>query len=390
MNELTAFEFTSLTGYTRTMAHKIFFSIIPFIIVTLCLFAIASLTILRAGLAFGVIQAGLGYNTILWLSILAPILIIITMVLGRRIHSKLISVTNLIGVLWLPFLMYFFFGAVILSVIYNLKIRLGYEINMTTLSWIVISLSTAAIIYGIVNATFIRITKRTVESKALSKNWQGKNIVLVSDLHIGTVRGAHFMQKVVKKINSLNPGMVIIAGDIIDGPVFDYEKGLSPLKNLKSTHGIFYTPGNHEQYNLEPGKWMSILKSLITPLVDSRIEVNGTQIIGLDYSMEKGDATRDRLKKTGYIKENPSIIILHDPKNVPALREDNPSLIVSGHTHAGQFFPITILVKSMYKKLTYGLTKVGETTNITSSGVGTSTSPLRIGTNPEIVLIQIK
>jgi predicted MPP superfamily phosphohydrolase len=235
-----------------------------------------------------------------------------------------------------------------------------------------------------------RIVTYDIDSPALSKQWAGKNIVLVSDTHLGVVRSGKFMKKVVGKINEQKPDVVFIAGDIIDGPVFNYQKGLSPLKDIKSTFGIFYTPGNHEGYNPEPEKFYPIVKALTTTVIDSKTEVNGTAIVGLDYRRETVEATAERLKDTGFRADVPTIALLHDPTNVTTLMDAGVSLVLSGHTHCGQFFPINLVVRGIYKEYTYGVNVRGNSTAVTTCGVGTAMSPLRLGTNPEIVVLHIK
>ncbi len=159
---------------------------------------------------------------------------------------------------------------------------------------------------------------------------------------------------------------------------------------MKSTYGTYFTPGNHEKFNREPNIWEPILKSHVTVLADEKTEINGTQIIGLDFKNEKMDETKIRMEKIGYEKNKPSIVLLHDPKNTPVLAQMGTSLILSGHTHLGQFWPLNLLVKAMYKKFAYGMVKTGGTISITSSGIGTAMSPIRLLTKSEIVVIKIK
>ena len=184
--------------------------------------------------------------------------------------------------------------------------------------------------------------------------------------------------------------MVIIAGDIIDGPSFDYEKGLAPLKNMHAPDGVIYTPGNHEGYNRELEKFYPVVESLTTMLRDKIKIVHGTQIVGLDFAHESAEETKKHLEKIGFDQNMPSIVIMHDPTHTAALQEKNVSLVVSGHTHKGQFFPFTLIMKSLYKEFAYGKNVKGKTTSITTSGIGTMMSPIRIGSNPEIVVLSFK
>lgn len=323
-----------------------------------------------------------------------PVVLMITMVIGNVVFSSINNFFYLISVTWLPILIYFFMSAVVLSTINLIGISTGHTISMFPFAIGAIVISLGATAFGIINATIPRVVTYEVHSPALSEKWSGKNIVLISDTHLGVVRSGSFMKKVVKKINEQKPDLVLIAGDAIDGPVFDYEKGFAPLKDIVSTFGTVYTPGNHEAYNREPEKFYPIIRGLTTTLVDSKVEINGTTIVGLDFANESVDATQERLAKTGFEKNAPSIALLHDPRNTDALLDAGVSLVVSGHTHCGQFFPMTLVVKSIYKIHTYGVVdrvangKSG--VSITTCGVGTAMSPLRLGTNPEVVVIHIK
>jgi len=364
-----------------------------FLIPFLALIALTSFVIFKVGVVFGILRTPLARHIVGWIFTLLPVVLMVTMVIGNKYYSIINSFLYDIAVTWLPILIYLFLGAVLLSLINLVAVWTGHPINMFPLSVVVIVISFGATLFGIINATMPRIVSYDINSPTLSPMWSGKNIVLVSDTHLGVVRSSHFMQKVVNKINGQNPDLVLIAGDIIDGPVFNYAKGLAPLANIKSTFGVVYTPGNHEAYNREPEKFYPIVKLLTTTLVDSKTELNGTNIIGLDYKPESFEATVARLGNVGFDKNVPTIALLHDPKNTDALLAAGVSLVVSGHTHCGQFFPINLLVKRIYKKHTYGVfeqDKNGGGVSVTTCGVGTAMSPLRLGTNPEIVVLHIK
>ncbi len=367
-----------------------------FLLITLLsLIAGSSLLIFKSGITFNVIRGPLAQQIMKWVFILMPIILIATMTIGRNFYSDLNSFFYIISATWLPVLIYLSLGSILLWLIKFLAASFGFvgnsAINMFPLALGATIISFGAIIFGIINAGMPRIVTHEINSPELSKNWAGKNIVLISDTHLGVVRSEKFMQKVVKKINETRPDLVLIAGDIIDGPTFDYKKGLSPLRNIQSTFGTIYTPGNHESYNPDPEIFYPIVKDLTTTLIDSKTEINGTDIIGIDFGNESFENTKARLEKSGFDGKIPSIAILHDPKNINALLDAGVSLVVSGHTHCGQFWPMTLVVKSIYGKYTHGVVEnnLGGV-SVTTCGVGTAMSPLRIGTNPEIVVLHIK
>lgn len=359
---------------------------LPFLV----LIAIASVTIFKSAAAYGLLSNMVSRRIFLWMLISLPIVLIITMAIGAKVYSAINSIVYVIAATWLAVLLYLFMAAVVLAIVNLIAVWMGFPINMYLFAIGALVIVLGATAYGIVNATQPRIVEYTIDAPALRADWSGKNIILVSDPHLGVVRSESFMQKVVDKINAQNPDIVLIAGDIIDGPVFDYAKGLAPLTEIHAPDGVIYTPGNHEGYNTKPEKFFPIVKALTTTLIDRRIRIRNTDIIGLDYKMESSADTMARLTASGFTPGEPTIVIMHDPKNTEALREAGVSLVVSGHTHCGQFFPLNLVVKSIYKEFTYGVTKKDATYSITTCGVGTAMSPLRLGTNPEIVVIHIK
>jgi predicted MPP superfamily phosphohydrolase len=321
------------------------------------------------------------------LFIVLPLSLLCTAIATRKIHNRLLSFLYIIGALWFPLLIYLFMAAVVVSLLILIS-SFGIEIPVTLCAQILTIVSCGALVWGVINSYCIRITKYVVTSKELADRWGSKKIILFSDTHIGIVRGARFMKKVVQMIQNLSGDLVFLAGDVIDGPVFDYVKGLAPLGDISAP--LIYTPGNHEGYNQEPEKFYPVIEALTQTLVDKKITLYDTQIIGLTYQHETDEETRERLYRSGYDQHTPSIVIMHDPTHSRVLENENVSLIVSGHTHKGQFFPATLFMKRLYKEFAYGINIKGKTTAITTSGVGTTLAPLRLGSNPEIVVISFK
>ena len=354
-------------------------------IVIICIITMMSYVVWYTGVTAGLVTRA-SFPWVFAFLIIFPLILIATSIYSRVGYNRIVSVLYTISTLWFPTIIYLFIGSCILAVLsFGSHINLSVDLHMSALC--ILGVIVVALVYGVWNANCIRIKKYTINSKELAPNWRDKKIVLFSDVHIGIVRGAQFMEKIVAMINDLKPDLVILAGDVIDGPIFDYKKGLSPLSGIVSKEGIIYTPGNHEEYNREPEKFYPILESLTTMLVDKKIIMHNTQIIGLQYAHELQEATANRLEGTGFDPNIPSIVILHDPTNTAAVQRAGVSLVVSGHTHNGQFFPSTLLMRSMYKEFAYGKNVKGKTTSITTAGVGTTMPPFRLGANPEIVVL---
>jgi predicted MPP superfamily phosphohydrolase len=205
------------------------------------------------------------------------------------------------------------------------------------------------------------------------------------------MRKDKYLKNIISKIEIEKPDVVFILGDLIDGSVIPYDKWLNEFSSLKSEFGNIYVEGNHEKYSQEYNTFKSAIPESLINLTNKKVIINNTQIIGLDYI--QGESLTNitaELKSLNYDATVPSIILIHDPKNVANLSTEKVSLVLSGHTHGGQLFPFTILLKSLYKKYIHGVTYTESTASVTSSGVGTSIIPLRVGTTPEIIVLTIK
>lgn len=318
-----------------------------------------------------------------------PIILIGLMTISNIVYVGWLREIYFITMLWLPFLTYLF----IASIVFRIYIVAGpvTQIIPTQIVALCLALLVCSVmIFGVWRATHYKIVTQTITAPTLRELWSDKKIVLFSDSHIGLARGKHFMQTIATTITNLSPDIVFIAGDLIDGPVFPYERDLSPLQNIKSTYGTYYTAGNHDEYNREQQQYQQALEQYVTILNDKRIIVNNTQIVGILFASETLEATKNRLESTGFDKTIPSIALLHDPKNTQTLVDAGVSLSLSGHTHGGQFWPFSILLQSMYRDLTKGITYRGEHAHVTTVGVGTWGPLFRLGTVPEIVVLKIQ
>ena len=245
-------------------------------------------------------------------------------------------------------------------------------------------------IYGVINSFDVKVTKYTVAINNLPEVWNNKNIVMFSDTHFGSIRNLSFAKKLVGKINEQNPEIVIIAGDYYDGPPTNNKEVAESLKGLKTQKGIYFAPGNHEDYG-NISEFSSALSSAgVVVVSNKKVEVAGLTIVGLDYQTGSNIEMLSKiLSSLNISKDQPKILIKHAPSNLSEVEKQGYDLVLSGHVHNGQIWPGPWLARKIFKEFSYGLNYFNKMAVITSSGAGTWGPPQRVGTKSEIVLIHL-
>ena len=246
-------------------------------------------------------------------------------------------------------------------------------------------------LYGVFNASWTRITRTTVKLANLPEAWRGRRAALISDLHLGHVRNESFLRRMVAKIVKEDPDLIFIAGDLFDGTAIDAGRAAEPLNELTAPHGVYFVAGNHEQFADDSKYLRAIAAAGVRVLSNEKVEADGLQIIGVPYRT----ATRDGhlasvLHGIGVDRDRASILLTHAPDRPEVAEAAGVSLQLSGHTHVGQFIPWNWMARRIYRQFVYGLSRIGEMQVFTSSGAGTWGPPLRLGSNPEIVMIEFE
>lgn len=248
-----------------------------------------------------------------------------------------------------------------------------------------------ASLYGVVNAAAIRVRRVTVKLPGLPASWHGRVAALVTDAHLGHIKGYRFLTRLVGMLRQLKADVVFISGDLFDGTKVDAGRLVSPWKQLSPRFGSYFVTGNHEEFS-DPRKYLeAIEKSGIHVLHNEKVNLDGLQVFGVPYS-EAGDAKHFQtiLENADLDRDRASVLLAHVPQGLPIAEKQGISLQLSGHTHGGQMFPFTWFTSRIFGEYTYGLKKFGDLFVYTSSGAGTWGPPMRVLTQPEIVLISFE
>jgi predicted MPP superfamily phosphohydrolase len=240
------------------------------------------------------------------------------------------------------------------------------------------------------------IVKVSIPITDLPLNFQGLKIIQISDVHVGQTIKAGFVKTIVDLSNAQNPDLVMLTGDFVDGSYFQLEKDVSYFKNLKSKLGVFYVPGNHEYYwNLD--EWVNVFTKLgATALLNTHVIIkkNNDELViaGVhDYSASRVNEkyiSSPMRSIEGAPKHLKKILLAHQPKSAYEAEASGFDLQLSGHSHAGQFFPSSILIY-FFQPFVKGLYRYKKLWLYVNRGTGYWGPPNRMGVPSEITLIEL-
>ena len=292
---------------------------------------------------------------------------------------------------WMGLLSFLFLAAVSSCIILGVARLTGLDINFHRTVELLFGAAVVAGIYGVFNASWTRITRTTVRLANLPAAWRGRTAALISDVHLGHVRNGSFLRRLVAKISREKPDAIFVAGDLYDGTAIDARRAAEPLNKLVAPHGVYFVAGNHEQFGDDSKYLNAVTAAGVRVLNNEKVEVDGLQIIGVPYRNAIQNAQlASVLHGIGLDHDRASILLTHAPDHPEIAEAAGISLQLSGHTHLGQFLPWSWMARRIYRQFVYGLSWIGKMQVFTSSGAGTWGPPLRLGSNPEIVMVQFE
>lgn len=233
-----------------------------------------------------------------------------------------------------------------------------------------------------------------VELRRLPSELSGLSIVQLTDMHVGPTLGRDFVQKVVDEANRLDPDVVAITGDLVDGSVEELREAVAPLAFLRARYGVFFVTGNHEYYS-GAEEWCTELRRLgIRVLRNERVSIGPGDIsfdlAGVDdhhggsYLPSHGPDLERAVR--GRDPKRELVLLAHQPRALYQATEHGVGLQLSGHTHGGQIWPWSLLVR-LQQPVVSGLARFGETLVYVSNGTGYWGPPMRLGAPAEITRV---
>ncbi|MCI5165213.1 MAG: metallophosphoesterase [Candidatus Electrothrix sp. GM3_4] len=235
------------------------------------------------------------------------------------------------------------------------------------------------------------VNRLPVKMSELPPGFKGFSIVQISDIHIGAMSMRAELVEIVAIVNNLQPDLIAITGDLVDGNADELAGELAPLAELKAQHGVFFVTGNHEYYS-GVEKWLPEIKQLgITVLNNTRTEIhrgNDAFILAGVTDHQAGRFGKEYApnfeKALGGIAKTSTVILLaHQPRAVEEAARYGIDLVLSGHTHGGQIWPFNYLTP-LQQPYIKGFYRHNKTQLYVNQGTGYWGPPMRVGTYKEI------
>jgi uncharacterized protein len=264
-------------------------------------------------------------------------------------------------------------------------------------AWVPVA-ALAAVGLGVLSALrgpYVRHVDIPVEG--LAPDLDGLRIVQISDLHAGPTMRLPYVQRVVDMTKELAPDLIALTGDIVDGPVSRLANRVAPLGALTSGDRAFFVLGNHDYYS-GAAPWTAHFEAMgFRVLRNAHVTIArgaARLLIGgvIDFAARMSDPEarpRPDLATDGNAQPAFRVLLAHNPKIAPLTEQAGFDLQLSGHTHAGQFFPWTFVIHWVHGPHAAGLSRRGRLWVYTSAGTGTWGPPVRLGTWPELTLLRL-
>ncbi len=223
-------------------------------------------------------------------------------------------------------------------------------------------------------------------------------MVQLTDVHVGPTIGHAFIDDIVRRTNALQPDLIAITGDLVDGSVEQLRDAVAPLARLRARHGVYFVTGNHEYFS-GAAPWLNELGRLgIRVLRNERVSIGeGEASFDLGGIDDHSAARHGGLEPAAAVSQALSgrdpkrelVLLAHQPRSLLEAARFGVGLQLSGHTHGGQIWPFKYLVR-LQQPFVEGLHRSGDAQIYVSRGTGYWGPPMRLGAPAEITHVTLE
>lgn len=290
---------------------------------------------------------------------------------------------HIVGTSWLLFTLYMAVALLVADVVHWIVPSFHHGV------WYALGLTLMVLVAGYVNYRNPRVEHISIET---DKPVEGGRLRLVamSDVHLGYGTTRKDLAHYVDIVNSENPDIVVIVGDLIDNSILPVKKAdmCCEFERVETRYGIYMAAGNHE-YISGIDECRNYLKTTPIHLLSDSVArpLNGVEIVCRDDRQNLRRAKLDSLLMASET-ESFKIVLDHQPNAIQESQKSNIDLHLSGHTHRGQVFPLNLLTDHIFEQ-SHGYRKWGDTHAYVMTGLSLWGPPFRIGTHSELLVVDI-
>ncbi|WP_027091443.1 metallophosphoesterase [Cohnella thermotolerans] len=263
--------------------------------------------------------------------------------------------------------------------------------------WTVLALLAALVAWGSYNAWSPVVRSYEIKVDKKTELTEPLKITVVSDIHLGNTVGNRHLDRLVPLVNGWEPDLILLAGDVIDDSIEPFVRNgmANRLGRLQARQGIFAVLGNHEYYGGHIEEYVERMRAIGIPVLrdETAIVAGGVQIAGRkDKTAEAMDpAGRKPIRDlvASFDPERPIVVMDHQPYQYDLAADAGVDILVSGHTHRGQFAPNHWVTARLFE-LDWGYLRKRQMHAFVSSGFGTWGPPIRLASRSEIIQITVR
>lgn len=313
----------------------------------------------------------------------------VAMSLVTRFDNFIVNAYYNLTTFWLGIFLYLAVFTILFEIL-----NLVYKMPRPQSGLIIIVLAVLVSAYSFVNAGSFKIAHVTIPVKNLKEKVK---IAQISDVHLGATRGKSYLEKIIKKANEFEPDFAVITGDLVDSKAALTKNMAAPLKDLQAD--VYFISGNHEVYVGLEEVIRQLKENKVIVLQNETLVRNGIKLIGLNY-MKADDSVHDPHQVSDETIKDilptldlsgvfPKVVLHHGPWGIEYMNAHGIDVVLAGHTHAGQVFPITLIADKIFPYLK-GLSDYNGTYIYVSQGAGTFLPKMRLATQNEINFITLE
>ncbi len=328
----------------------------------------------------------------------------LTHILMRDATGPVAAALNWIAAVWLGIFLYVLLLTLLLHAAESLARAGGIAPHLAPLRGLragrivvaavsVIALATSG--WGLHQARFGTVTTEIeARMKNLPPELDGFSVIQISDVHVGAIIGAGRLRSLVDRVNGLAPDLIVITGDLVDEDAADLANLAPALGRFRARHGVLAVVGNHDAMAGLDAVVEAAIAGGVKFLRNERTVIAGAiSVYGID-DPAVGRAERTRPASFDRVigpeaRTLPAILLYHRPVQPSAAAGLGIDLMLSGHTHRGQMWPLSYISRLFFPYQAGGY-RVGEMLLYVSRGVGTWGPPMRVASAPEIVKITLR